>query len=392
MKIRLVNLAILILFVIAVCGCFSETEEISMGTESSVETEIKNIKNKVKPEKNAENNDSLENLLNSMSLEEKVGQMMMIGVHGKEVNNDISYLLNEYKVGGIIFYDRNMDSRAQVKKFSAEIQDIALNSDKKIPLFISIDEEGGRVSRMQHDLTPPPSQEEIGQSGDYGWAKETAETTAKKLRDIGINLNFAPVADVGSRDTRSFSDNGDIVAEFVSSAAQGYENEKFFYCLKHFPGIGLAKVDPHQDISTVDISREDLEKVDLLPFRKIISERDNSKFMVMVGHLKYPAIDPNNAASLSPLIVTDILRKELNFTGVVITDDLNMGAVSNYNGIESIVIQAIKSGADIILICHEYELQKRACDEILNAVKRGEITEKRIDDSVRRILKMKANL
>ena len=369
MKVRLVNLAVIIFFVIAVCGCFSEAEEIP-----------------------AKEEDSVEKLLQSMTLEEKVGQMIMVGVYGTEMNADINYLMNEYKVGGIIYYDRNMDNKAQVKKFSQEIQDTALNLGKKIPLFIALDEEGGRVARMKNDLTPPLSQEEIGQSGDFNLAKESAENISKELRNIGVNLNFAPVADVGSRDTRSFSDKADVVAEFVSSAAQGYENEKFFYCLKHFPGIGLAKIDPHKDISTVDVDRKTLDAVDLLPFRKIIAERDNSKFMVMVGHLIYPAIDPDNAASLSPLIITDILRKELNFTGVIITDDLDMGAVSNYSDIESIVKQTIKSGVDIILLCHKYELQKRARDEILNEVKRGEITEERVNDSVRRILKMKSNL
>lgn len=393
MKIRLVNLIMLLILVVAMCGCFSEAEEISMGTESSLETEIKNLKNKINPDKiSANHDDSVENLLESMSLEEKVGQMMMIGVYGTEINSDITYLLREYKVGGIIFFDRNMENKLQVKNFSKELQDTALNFDKKIPLFIALDEEGGRVARMKHDLLPPPSQEEIGRSGDYNWAKESAENIAEELRAIGVNINFAPVADVGSNDTRSFSADPMTVANFVSSAAQGYEDKKFFYCLKHFPGIGLAKVDPHRDISAIDADKSTLDAEDIMPFRKIISERDNSNFMVMVGHLKYTAIDPNNAASLSNFIVTNMLRNELNFDGVIITDDLNMGAVSNYNNIEEISVAAIQAGIDIALVCHEYDLQKRACDAILNAVKRGEISEERIDQSVRRILKMKSKL
>ena len=234
MKVRLINLAILILFIIAVCGCFSEAEEISMGTESSVETEIKNLKNKINTEKNStENEDSIESILKKMTLEEKVGQMMMIGIYGTEINPDITYLLREYKFGGVIFFDRNMENKLQVKKFSEELQATALNLGKKIPLFIALDEEGGRVVRMAQDLTPPPSQEEIGKSGDYNWAKESAENISKELRNIGVNINFAPVADIGSNDTRSFSTNPTTVANFVSSAAQGYEGEKFFYCLKH---------------------------------------------------------------------------------------------------------------------------------------------------------------
>lgn len=393
MKVRLVNLVILVFLIIAVCGCFSEAEEISVGTEISLETEIKNLKNKTTPDKNSKNDENfIENILEKMTLEEKIGQMMMFGVYGKEMNDDIKFLLTEYHVGGIIYYDRNMDNQEQVKNFSEELQAVAVNFDKKIPLFIAVDEEGGRVARMKNDLTPPPSQEEIGISGDYNLAKESAENIAKKLQYIGINLNFAPVADVGSSDTRSFSDDANIVAEFVSNASQGYENEKLFYCLKHFPGIGLAKVDPHKDISTIDISKDELYTFDLVPFKKIIAERDNSNFMVMVGHLKYPAIDPDNAASLSPTVVTDILRNELNFSGVIITDDLNMGAVSNYSETDSISVRAIEAGADIVLICHEHELQTKAREDIINAVKRGEISEDRINESVRRILKMKSKL
>lgn len=393
MKLRLVNLAILVFLIVTVCGCFSEAEEISAGVKNNVEAEIKNLKKVITPEKNSKNDDtSIESILKEMTLEEKVGQMMMIGIYGKEIEPAISDLMNDYKVGGIIFFDRNMDNQEQVKKFSKELQAVAMNFGKKIPLFIAVDEEGGRVARMKNDLTPPPSQEEIGLSGDYGWAEKSAANIAKKLHYIGININFAPVADVGSRDTRSFSDDANIVSEFVSSAAQGYESENLFYCLKHFPGIGLAKVDSHQDISTIDISKEDLYSFDLLPFKKIITERDNSKFMIMVGHLKYPAIDPDNAASLSPSIITGILRNDLNFSGVIITDDLNMGAVSKYNDIDFASVQAINAGVDIILICHEYELQKKAREEILNAVRRGEISEDRINESVRRILKMKSKL
>ena len=324
-----------------------------------------------------------------MSLEEKIGQMMMVGVQGKSVDENIKFLFNQYHFGGIIFFDRNMDDKVQVKNFSDELQSVG---GKKVPLFIALDEEGGRVSRMQHALVPPLSQEQIGSTGDINLAEISAQSISRDLRDIGVNINFAPVADVGTNDTRSFSNDAEKVSEFVSSAAQGYEIEKMFYCLKHFPGLGRGKVDTHKDISVVDAEKEILFAEDLLPFKKIISEHDNSKFMVMVGHLKYNALDSENAASLSHEIITKILRDELNFQGVVITDDLNMGATSNYDSIENNAVKSIKAGADIALICHEYELEKKAGDAILNAVKSGEISEERINESVRRILQMKLKL
>ena len=331
--------------------------------------------------------DEVEKILNSMTLEEKIGQMMMFGFHGTTTNDDINWMFSNYHMGGIILFDRNMENKSQVK-----ILTDALNEGKKIPLFWAIDEEGGQVARMAHDLTPPPSQKEIGQSGDPSLAYSYANSIAQELKAMGINLNFAPVADVGTPDTRSFSTDGNTVAEFVSQAAKGYEDAGIFYCLKHFPGIGLWNVDSHKDIETITGDRNTFDTIDLVPFKKIISENDNSKFMIMVGHYKYTAFDAENSASLSPAVMTELLRNELGFSGVIITDDLNMGAISKYYDEKSLSVQAVKAGADILLSCHEYEQQRKTFEGVFEAVKSGEISEDRINDSVRRILKMKLAL
>ncbi|MBR5913157.1 MAG: glycoside hydrolase family 3 protein [Selenomonadaceae bacterium] len=361
-------MAIFLLSVVSF-GCFAQAED----------TSYKNSAPEVKV-------DPVEEILQSMTLEEKVGQMMLVGVHGTAMNDDINWILNQYHYGGIIFFDRNMENQAQVKKFVDELQATA---NQKVPLFIALDEEGGRVARMKHDLQVMPSQQEIGDSGDVQQAYDYAKLTAQNLRKIGVNINFAPVADVGN-DTREFSTDPQITADFVSSAAQGYESEKFFYTLKHFPGIGKSKIDPHKDISDIEDDIDTLEREDIFPFAKIISEQDNSKFMVMIGHLKYTAIDDKNPASISPAIITGILRDKLHFNGVVITDDLEMGATKDYH--ENIGVKAIKAGVDIALVCHEYPKQEEAYLGILEAVKRGEISEERINESVRRILKMKLQL
>lgn len=362
-------LSLIIFLVTLICGC----------------------ENKMTVAKNAEvaepEVDLVEEKLKIMTLEEKVGQMMLIAVLGKNFDESVNYMLNVYKVGGVIFFDDNMETVPQVKNFIAEIQ-----KNSKIPAFIALDEEGGRVARMKHALPPPPSQEIVGSSGDANLAKVHAVETAKKLRELGINVNFAPVADVGTKDTRSFSDNPQVVAEFVSSAAKGYEEENFFYTLKHFPGIGRRTSDPHQEVSTIDVSKSLLEQVDILPFKKIIDEQDNSKFMIMIGHLKYSAIDPQNSATLSKKVVTDLLRNELNFQGVIITDSLTMGAITKHNSFETVGITAVNAGADILLVCGDYETSKKVCDGVLQAVQRGEISEDRINESVRRILKMKLQL
>ncbi len=332
--------------------------------------------------------DPVEEILQSMTLNEKIGQMLITGVYGNSVNADSRFMLTNYHIGGIIFFDRNLETLEQAGNFAAELNEVAA---EKVPLFIALDEEGGRVSRMTHEITPPPSQEEIGWSGDTSLAYRYANSVAQDLKKIGVNLNFAPVADVGTSDTRSFSEDANVVAGFVDAAAKGYEDAGIFYCLKHFPGLGLGKVDTHVEISTIDASRETLESIDMLPFRKTIAAHDNSKFMVMVGHLNYSELDAENPASLSPAVIK-ILRDELGFGGVIITDDLDMGAIANHNDAENLGAVAVKAGVDIILSCHDYDSQQKIYLGILDAVKRGEISEARIDESVRRILKMKVAL
>lgn len=333
--------------------------------------------------------DPIETKLQSMTLEEKIGQMVMIGVYGTELNDDIRYFLNQFHFGGVIFYDRNLTSVEQAKKFASDIEAAA---HQKVPLFFALDEEGGAVARGKNFLEPAPSQESIGQSGDVELAKHWADYNAKLLKSIGVNINFAPVADVGSRDTRSFGTDAQLVAKFVDAAAQGYEANNFLYTLKHFPGIGKSKIDPHQEVSNVEVDRATLDAEDLPPFVKVISEHDNSNFMVMIGHLKYDALDPVNSASLSPTVMTELLRNELGFTGVVITDDLEMGAIKNHTSLPSLGVKMIQAGGDIALVCHNYESQQIVYNSILNAVATGEISEARINESVRRILKMKAHL
>ena len=371
----------LMLTAFLICGCLAEEKVVTADMRGG---KIKNVE----PEVETPASDPIDEILKSMTLEEKVGQMILVGFYGTELNDEIRSALNNLKCGGVILYDRNMESVAQTKKLVDDIQAFA---NQKVPLFVALDEEGGRVARGKNFLEPAPSQEEIGY-GQPADATHWAKYNVKLLRSVGVNINFAPVADVGSRDTRSFGKDAQLVAEFVEAAAQGYESENFLYTLKHFPGIGKSKVDPHQEVSNVEVSREVLDVEDLPPFTKIIRGHDNSRFMVMIGHLIYDALDPYTSASLSPIIMTDLLRNELGFTGVVITDDLEMGAIKNNVDLATLGVKMILAGGDIALICHNYDSQQIVYDSILSAVKRGEISESRIDESVRRILKLKERL
>ena len=394
MKRNFWRLIVLTVLTMLICGCFSE-EKIETADMRGGKIKESSVAKPERRDERKENRvavseppaDSLEEQLKSMSLEEKVGQMMIVGFNGTELNDDIIYSLNQFHFGGIILYDRNLESVAQAKALTE-----ALQTKQKIPLFIAIDEEGGQVVRGQNFLPPAPSQEEIGRGGDVSAATYWAEYNVDLLRSIGVNLNFAPVADVGSKDTRSFASDAQTVAEFVEASAQGYERQNFFYTLKHFPGIGKGKTDTHKEVSHVEDSRDVLDAEDLPPFARIIQDHDNSRFMVMVGHLIYDAIDPNNSASLSRAVITDLLRDELGFDGVVVTDDLEMGAIKNNVDLSTIGVRTILAGNDIALVCHNPESQRAVYYGIINAVRRGEISEERINESVRRILKMKAHL
>lgn len=330
--------------------------------------------------------EKVDKTVESMSQTEKLGQMVMIGIQGTKVDDDSLYMLNQYHMGGVILFDRNMENPEQVKQLTSDLQ---AQSNEKVPLFIGIDEEGGDVVRMAEKLTPPPSQKEIGATGDIEQAKTWAIKTAKSLKDMGINVNFAPVADVGSNDKRSYSTDTNTVIDFVRAATKGYQQENIIYSLKHFPGIGKGRVDSHVDSSSIDVAREVLMTEDIIPFKTIIDENDPNDYFILVSHLKYPALDEEYPASLSSKIMTDLLRNELGYKGIIITDDMEMGAVANHNDFRSIGVKAVKAGADIVLVCHEYEHQQEVYLGLLDAVNSGEISQERIDESVKRIIKVK---
>lgn len=377
-KQKIIGIVIIIVIVLAILGInnrniFNDDEQVIQD------------KQQIKQE-NLTIDEKVDKTVESMSQTEKLGQMVMIGIQGTKVDDDSLYMLNQYHIGGVILFDRNMDSPEQVKQLTSDLQ---AQSNEKVPLFIGIDEEGGDVVRMAEKLTPPPSQKEIGATGDIEQAKTWAIKTAKSLKDMGINVNFAPVADVGSNDKRSYSADANTVIDFVRAATKGYQQENIIYSLKHFPGIGKGRVDSHVDSSSIDVAKEVLMAEDILPFKTIIDENEPNDYFILVSHLKYPALDEEYPASLSSKIMTDLLRNELGYKGIIITDDMEMGAVANHNDFRSIGVNAVKAGADIVLVCHEYEHQQEVYLGLLDAVNSGEISQERIDESVKRIIKVK---
>lgn len=377
-KQKIIGIVIIIVIILAILGI--NNRNIFNGDEQVIQD-----KQQIKQE-NLTIDEKVDQIVASMSQTEKLGQMVMIGIQGTKVDDDSLYMLNQYHMGGVILFDRNMDSSEQVKQLTSDLQ---AQSNEKVPLFIGIDEEGGDVVRMAEKLTPPPSQKEIGSTGDIEQARTWAIKTAKSLKDMGINVNFAPVVDVGSNDKRSYSTDANTVIDFVRAATKGYQQENIIYSLKHFPGIGKGKVDSHVDSSNIDVVKEVLMTEDITPFKTIIDENDPNDYFILVSHLKYPALDEEYPASLSSKIMTDLLRNEFGYKGIIITDDMEMGAVANHNDFRSIGVKAVKAGADIVLVCHEYEHQQEVYLGLLDAVNSGEISQERIDESVKRIIKVK---
>lgn len=327
-----------------------------------------------------------------MTLAEKVGQLVMIGVHGTDLTDDSRYMLRQYHIGNIIYFDRNMQSQDQLHHFSQALQAYAQGeAGQKVPLFIATDEEGGAVARGAGILFTPPSEAHIGKTGKPQEAQDNAAHVAQSLKSVGINLNLAPVVDLGLGDGRSFGTNPEQVAQFAEAAVTGYEQQGLLCALKHFPGIGKGTVDSHQDVSTIPASLTTLEKEDLVPFQTVI-EAQKAKpndFLVLVSHLVYPALDKDHPASQSSAIMNGLLRQKLGFQGIIITDDMEMGAVAKHEGFRQLGVQAIQAGADIVMICHEYAHETDIYLGILDAVQNGDILESRIDDSVRRVLRAK---
>lgn len=377
-KQKIIGIVIIIVIILAILGI--NNRNIFNGDEQVIQD-----KQQIKQE-NLTIDEKVDKTVESMSQTEKLGQMVMIGIQGTKVDDDSLYMLHQFHMGGVILFDRNMENPEQVKQLTSDLQ---AQSNEKVPLFIGIDEEGGDVVRMAEKLTPPPSQKEIGATGDIEQAKTWAIKTAKSLKDMGINVNFAPVADVGSNDKRSYSTDTNTVIDFVRAATEGYQQENIIYSLKHFPGIGKGRVDSHVDSSSIDVAKEVLMAEDILPFKTIIDENDPNDYFILVSHLKYPALDEEYPASLSSKIMTDLLRNEFGYKGIIITDDMEMGAVANHNDFRSIGVKAVKAGADIVLVCHEYEHQQEVYLGLLDAVNSGEISQERIDESVKRIIKVK---
>lgn len=383
-----VMLSMLLLFCIGIglLGC-KQQEKVSQQQQKVGETEALTEQD-VKE-------DFLNQKIADMTVEQKVGQLFFCAFRRDDKNipitvwnENIEKTIQQYHVGGVVLFGENIDTEQQTKQLIAEYRNHC-----DIPLLIGIDEEGGRVSRLHSSgklqVVDVPSAKIIGESNDTNTAYEAGKTIGNELKELGFDVDFAPVADVNTNEQntvigdRAYSSDAQIVAEMVVAFVKGLNENGISACVKHFPGHGDTIEDSHNGIAVAHHTLEEMEQTEWIPFQKAIEQ--NVDF-VMAGHITTPnATTDGLPASLSYEMLTEQLRNKLQFNGIIITDALDMGAVTKYNQ-QDTSLMAIKAGADMVLMPFELEKSYYA---VYNAVKEGSLSEQELNEKVKRILSLK---
>lgn len=343
--------------------------------------------------------------LDSLTIEEKVGQLLMVHFNGEVANADAKTLIQDTKVGAIIYYNwaNGLHSPKQVQTLSYGLQELAHANPNPIPLLIATDQEGGVVTRLQKGFTIFPGNKALGETQDPQLAEECARAMGYELRAVGINMNLAPVVDINSNPRnpiigiRSFGEDPETVTLFGEKALKGYRDAEVIATLKHFPGYGEVEVDPHEDLPIIRKTREELEKVELVPFTKLATSCD----AIMTAHIQIPTLDPEYCSTLSEKTLT-YLRETIGFQGVIVADSLVMeGVVKKCHTVDEASIQALKAGCDILILggkllhsehngfeLHVQDVQ-RIHKAIVDAIKCGRISETRLNQATQRVLNLK---
>ncbi len=337
--------------------------------------------------------DPIQKQIQSMSPEEKIGQMVIVGIDGYEADENTIAMIERYHVGGFILFGHNIESAEQLLDLVNALKRInSQKSGNKIPLFVSVDEEGGRVSRIPEPIEKIPTGKVIGEINDSDFSYEIGKLLAERIKAFGFNMNFAPVLDVNSNPDnpvigdRSFGSDASVVARLGVQTMLGIRSEGVIPVVKHFPGHGDTSVDSHIGLPSVDHDMDRLKEIELVPFEEAIKYNADA---VMIAHILMSRIDPDNPASLSKKVITDMLRRQLGFNGVVITDDMTMGAITENYDIGEAAVKAVNAGTDIVLVCHGQSNRTAVMESLIQAVECGNISMKRVDESVYRILKLK---
>ena len=324
----------------------------------------------------------------TMSTEQLAGQRLMVGFEGTALNEDLKFLISRLNVGGIILFAINIESPEQLKQLCRSMQDWARTCQQP-PLFIAVDQEGGQVARLKEPFTIFPGNPHMKSEEE---AVHFAEITAAELNQVGINMNMAPVMDVSSEGPgsimaeRTFGDNPTWVSRLGVKVIEHLQLNNIMAVAKHFPGIGRTTLDSHMDLPVLDEDLSGMEQSDLIPFEAGIQSGVSG---VMLSHIFYTQLDPQWPASLSPPIARDLLRKQMGFDGLVLTDDLDMGAISKHYDIHTAIHQILAADIDLVLICHKGPNIEIAFEEILKEITDSPEIRARGIESEERIMRAK---
>ena len=334
----------------------------------------------------------IEALIDGMSVEEKVGQLLIFGIGGKQVGTVARAHIVKRFVGSVILFDRNIQDPAQVAALTFALQKTAQETPNAIPLFIAIDQEGGIVARLRKGATVLPGNLALGATRSIALAKKAGELTAIELATVGVNLNFAPVMDINTNPqnpvigVRSYGESRDLVSQLGTAYIRGLQRNGVLATAKHFPGHGDTNVDSHKKLPIVTHNKKRINTIELVPFHDAIKA---DVAAIMSAHILYPALDKEMPATLSYPILTRLLRQQFGFDGLIITDDLEMKAIDDQYEIGNAAVLAIQAGADMVIVSWTLKKQQRVYNALRQAVRRRDITLRRLNDSVRRILKSK---
>jgi beta-N-acetylhexosaminidase len=322
------------------------------------------------------------------SLREKIAQLFLVGIGALELSGEERRAIDEYGFGGFILFGRNCCDAPQIVSLTQTLWNAAGGP----PPFIAIDQEGGRVHRLPEPFTHFPAAAEIGATGNAGFAYRAGRATAEELALVGINLDFAPVLDVNSNPKnpvigdRSFAANPQTVAAFGAQWISGLRDGGIIPCGKHFPGHGDTDKDSHFDLPVVNRSLDELREVELAPFVAACRSGIES---LMTAHVVYSALDTKLPATLSHKIVTELLREELDYQGVVFTDDLEMKAISDHYGEKEAAALCVRAGVDVMLFGHDLSGAIRAFDSLYGECEKNAAVRGQVEASYRRIVRMK---
>jgi beta-N-acetylhexosaminidase len=316
----------------------------------------------------------------------------MIGFEGPRVPPEVRSLAREFDLGGVVLFARNVEGPDQVAETAYELQRLGT----ELPVWVAVDQEGGRVARLRRGFTEWPPAATLGRSGDGGLAERFARALAVELRAVGISMDFAPVLDVLATPAntvigdRALSDQVEVVARLGPILVRTLQEAGIAACGKHFPGHGGTRVDSHFDLPIVEQPAEHFREVDLKPFRAVIGAQVTA---IMTAHLLVPALDQERPATLSRAILGGLLRGELGFSGLIVSDDLGMRAISDRYTVERAVVSAVAAGCDAVLLCEpNHDAQARALQALVHAMEARELPSTAIEDSLARHRRAKARI